>query len=391
MKANDQEDLEKGIISDIFTNIDSVKYFGKERQIENKYSRIGRKTSDIFRWHWNHFRILSAGHSAILMIGTLLLILFPVMKLLKGQMTVGEMVFIYAVFGNLIHPLFSFDHGLRQFYKAMADFESLFKYHKIENDIKDAPDSKNLEIKHGEIEFKDVSFKYKKRYVLKKFSLKIPKNKKVAFVGSSGAGKSTIVRLLYRLFDLTDGELLIDGINIKDVKQESLRGSLSIVPQECVLFDDTLYNNISFSNKKASRKEVLKAMKFAQLDKTVRELPEKENTLVGERGVKLSGGEKQRVSIARAILADKKILVLDEATSALDSETEHEIQRDLEKLMQGRTSIIIAHRLSTIMRADVIVVLDKGKIAQMGNHKQLIRKEGIYKKLWNLQKGGYIK
>jgi len=391
MKANNQEDYEKGIIADIFTNIDSIKYFGKEKQIERKYNRIGRKTSDIFRWHWNHFRVLSAGHTAILMIGTLLLMLFPILKLIKGEMSVGDLVFIYAVFGNLIHPLFSFDHGLRQFYKAMADFESLFTYQKIENEIKDAPKAKNLEIERGKIEFKDVSFKYKKRYVLKKFNLVIPKNKNVAFVGSSGAGKSTIVRLLYRLFDLTDGQILIDDININDVKQESLRGALSIVPQECILFDDTLYNNIAFSNKKASRKDVLKAMKFAQLDKTIKELPEKENTIVGERGVKLSGGEKQRVSIARAILADKKILVLDEATSALDSETEHEIQRDLERLMKGRTSIIIAHRLSTIMRADVIVVLDRGKIAQIGTHRELIRKEGIYKKLWNLQKGGYIK
>lgn len=391
IKANNQEDLEKGIVSDIFTNIDSIKFFGKEQKIQKKYERISRKTSDIFQWHWNHFRILSAGHSAILLTGTMLIILFPLLKLLDGQITVGELVFIYTVFGNLFHPLFSFDHGLREFYKSMADFESLFTYYKQENEIKDLPNAKPLKIKDGEIEFKDVSFKYKNKYVLKNFNLIIPKNKKVAFVGSSGAGKSTIVRLLYRLFDLDKGQILIDGKDISHVKQESLRGSLSIVPQECVLFDDTLYKNVAFSNTKATSTEIRKAMKSAQLDKTVANLPDKEKTIVGERGVKLSGGEKQRVSIARAILANKKILVLDEATSALDSETEHEIQKDLEKLMVGRTSIIIAHRLSTIMRADTIVVLDKGKIAQMGTHSQLILQEGIYKKLWNLQKGGYIK
>jgi len=184
---------------------------------------------------------------------------------------------------------------------------------------------------------------------------------------------------------------LINNKDIRDVKQESLRNEMSMVPQECILFDDTVYNNIAFSNPKASRREVMKAIKFAQLDKIIKEFPDKENTIVGERGVKLSGGEKQRVNIARAILADKKILVLDEATSSLDSQTEHEIQRDLKKLMEGRTSIIIAHRLSTIMNADKIIVMKKGKIVQMGEHKELIKQPGEYQHLWNLQKGGYIK
>jgi len=184
---------------------------------------------------------------------------------------------------------------------------------------------------------------------------------------------------------------LIDGRNIKSFKQESLRSELSVVPQECVLFDDTIYNNISFSNPKTPRKKVLQAIKFAQLNKIIKIFPKKENTVVGERGVKLSGGEKQRVSIARAILANKKVLVLDEATSSLDSKTEYEIQKDLQKLMKGRTSIIIAHRLSTIMKADKIIVMKQGKIVQKGTHKQLINQRGEYKKLWNLQKGGYIK
>jgi len=187
------------------------------------------------------------------------------------------------------------------------------------------------------------------------------------------------------------GGIFIDGENIRNFKQESLRSELSIVPQECVLFDDTIFNNIRFSKPTASRQEVMNAIKFAQLDRIIKLFQNNENTIVGERGVKLSGGEKQRVSIARAILANKKILVLDEATSSLDSETEYEIQKDLKKLLEGRTSIIIAHRLSTIMNADKIVVLKAGKIDQIGKHNDLIRQPGEYKRLWNLQKGGYIK
>jgi len=261
----------------------------------------------------------------------------------------------------------------------------------VQKQIVDKPNSKNLEIKDGTVEFKNIDFSYGKRKIFKNFSLKIPKNKKIALVGHSGCGKTTLVKLLYRMYDVNHGAILIDGKDIRDVKQESLRNEMSMVPQECTLFDDTIYNNVAFSKPKATREEVLKAMRFAQLDKIIKEFPNKEKTIVGERGVRLSGGEKQRVSIARAILADKKILVLDEATSSLDSETEHEIQKDLEKLMEGRTSMIIAHRLSTIMHADMIVVMEKGQIVQMGTHNELISQEGEYNHLWNLQKGGYIK
>ncbi len=391
MAANNAEDSEKAVISDIFTNVDSVKYFGKERQTQKKYEKYGKRTSSAFFYHWNFFRWLGAGHTLILGFGLLFLMWFPVMKLLDGTMTIATVVFIFTVYGNIIGPLFGFDHGLRGFYRSMADLESLFEYHKVENEIKDSPNAKPLKIRKGKIEFNDVTFRYKKRYVLRNFSLVIPENKKVAFVGPSGAGKTTIVKLLYRMYDLDKGSITIDGEDIKDVKQESLRSELSIVPQECVLFDDTLKNNIAFSNPRASEKEVFKAMKFAQLDKVVKNFPLKEGTIVGERGVKLSGGEKQRVSIARAILADKKVLVLDEATSALDSETEHEIQQDLARLMKGRTSIIIAHRLSTIMHADIIVVMEKGRVVQKGTHEELINQDGLYKHLWNLQRGGYIK
>ncbi len=389
--ANKTEDKEKGNISDIFTNIDSVKYFGKENRIKSIFAKLTNLTRDAFVRTWDYFRWLDAGQTLILALGTFFVVYFPLMEFLDKKITIGTLVFIYTIYGNIFWPLFSFVHGIRNFYRAMADFQGLFEYGKIENDIKDKPNAEILKINQGEVEFKNVDFSYGKRKLFEDFNLKIPKNKKVALVGHSGCGKTTLVKLLYRFYDVNSGEIIIDNKNIKEFKQESLRGEMSIVPQEAVLFDDTVYNNIAFSDPKASKKEVLKAIKFAQLDKIIQEFPKKEKTIVGERGVKLSGGERQRVSIARAILANKKILVLDEATSSLDSETEYEIQADLERLMQGKTSIIIAHRLSTIMKADKIVVLDKGKVVQQGTHKQLISQPGQYRKLWNLQKGGYIK
>lgn len=389
--ANKKEDIEKGNMADFFTNIDSVKYFGKENRIKSIYAKLTDITRRAFLRSWDYFRWLDAGQSFILALGTFFIVYFPLMEFLDGNMTIGTLVFIYTIYGNIFWPLFSFVHGVKNFYRSMADFQALFQYGKIENDIKDKPGAKNLEIKEGNIEFKNMEFSYGKRRLFKNFNLKVPKNKKVALVGHSGCGKSTLVKLLYRFYDVNSGEIKIDDENINEFKQESLRSEMSIVPQEAVLFDDTVYNNVAFSNPKADKIQVAKAMKFAQLDKIIKEFPKQEKTIVGERGVKLSGGEKQRVSIARAILANKKILVLDEATSSLDSETEHEIQADLEKLMQGRTSIIIAHRLSTIMKADKIIVMDKGKIVQQGTHKQLIRQKGQYRKLWELQKGGYIK
>ncbi|MFH1072899.1 MAG: ABC transporter ATP-binding protein [Nanoarchaeota archaeon] len=391
LAANNAEDTEKANIGDIFTNIDSIKYFAKEEAIKHRYGKLTDKTRRSMVKNWNYFRWLDAGHVIILGVGTLLLLYFPLMKFLNGSLSLGSLVFIYTVYGNLTSPLFGFVHGIRNFYRAMADFESLFQYAKIENEVKDKPHARELRISQGVIEFRDVDFTYNERKIISGFSLKIGQHKKVAIVGPSGGGKSTLVKLLYRLYDLDKGQILIDGNDITAVRQHSLRSELSIVPQECILFDETIAENIRFSKPTASMQEIRKAMRFAQLDKVVRDFPNKEHTIVGERGVKLSGGEKQRVSIARAILADKKVLILDEATSSLDSETENEIQRDLEKLMKGRTTIIIAHRLSTIMKADVIVVVDKGRIIQQGTHAELIKQEGIYQKLWTLQKGGYLK
>ncbi len=281
--------------------------------------------------------------------------------------------------------MFGFVNGIRNFSRSMADFQELFEYGKVQNEIIDKPDAKKINIKNGEIEFKNILFKYGKRKIFENFRLKINPNEKVALVGHSGSGKTTLIKLLYRLYDVDSGNIFIDNIDIRDFKQESLRSELSIVPQECVLFDDTIFNNVKFSKPNATRREVMKAIKFAQLDKVISLFPHKENTIVGERGVKLSGGEKQRVSVARAILADKKVLILDEATSSLDSETEHEIQKDLVKLLEGRTAIMIAHRLSTIMNADKIIVLKDGKMIEEGIHSELIKKKGMYYKLWSYQ------
>jgi ABC-type multidrug transport system fused ATPase/permease subunit len=389
--ANTAEDTEKGSISDIFTNIDSIKYFGKEKIIKDKYYNLSEETKKAYLKNWNYYRWMSAGQDLILSLGSFFIVYFSLVKFLDNQLSLGTLAFIYTAYLGLIGEMFGFVSGIRGFYRSMADFQDLFEYGKIQKEIKDKLNAKEFKIKEGQVEFKNIDFNYGKRKIFENFNLKINKNKKIALVGHSGSGKTTLIKLLYRFYDIDNGQILIDNTDIMDIKQESLREEMSIVPQECILFDDTIFNNIAFSSPKAAKEQVMSAIKFAQLDKIIGKFPDKEKTIVGERGVKLSGGEKQRVSIARAILADKKILVLDEATSSLDSETEHEIQADLEKLMQNRTSIIIAHRLSTIMNADKIIVMKNGKIIQEGTHAQLISKKGEYNHLWNLQRGGYIK
>jgi len=389
--ANTAEHKEKGNMSDFFTNIDSIKYYGKENIINKRFEDLTAETRNAYLKNWDYFRIMRVGQALILGVGTLILIYAVMLKFIAGNITLGTVTLIYTAFSTLLLYMFAFVSGLRNFYRAMADFQELFDYTKFTNEIIDKSNAANIEIKKGTIEFKEIDFKYGKRQIFKDFNLKIKENEKIALVGHSGCGKTTLIKLLNRFYDVNNGEVLIDDKNIKDFKQESLRGETGIVPQECILFDDTLYNNIKFADPQATKEDVMNAIKFAQLDKIINHFPEREKTIVGERGVRLSGGEKQRVSIARAILANKKILVLDEATSSLDSETESEIQKDLEKLLKGRTSIIIAHRLSTIMNADRIIVMKHGKIVQEGKHSQLINQQGEYKKLWNLQKGGYIK
>ena len=393
--ANYREDILKQNLSDVFLNIETVKYFAKEKRTFSYFSNLSKILREARIFHWNYYS-WSAGIETMILglgIGTIFYLSFN--SFLDGRLTLGTITLIYAAVWKLIPLLFGLLHGYREYIRSIVDVDALFAMFKEENEVKDKENAKSLNVKQGEIEFRNVSFAYpkssrgnKREAVLKDFSLKIKKNSKVALVGPSGGGKTTVIKLLYRLFDIDEGKIIIDEQNISDVSQKSLRENLSIVPQEPLLFDNTIYFNISYANPKATRKEVWKAIKFAQLDRFINQLPDKEKTIVGERGVKLSGGEKQRVSIARAILADRKILVLDEATSSLDSETEMEIQKDLSKLMKDRTSFIIAHRLSTIMKADVIVVIDKGKIVEVGSHNSLRKKQGgLYKRLWGLQQG----
>jgi ATP-binding cassette subfamily B protein len=388
---NKARDSESGFISDSLTNVESIKYFGSEKRIQNKYQKYIEKSRKTSKKYWDTFSKMSLGQQFIIGIGLIAMIYFPILEFLEGKITLGTVVFIYSLYGMISSNLFRFMWGIRNFYRSMGDMEDLFQYGEIKNEIKDKCHAKNLKIKKGFIEFKNVTFGFEeKNKLFNNFNLKIKPNEKIALVGHSGSGKTTIVKLLNRLYDVNEGSIKIDGKDIREFKQESLRSETGIVPQEPILFDDTIYNNIKFAKPRAKRKEIMEAIKLAQLEKIIKNLPKKENTVVGERGIKLSGGEKQRVSIARAILANKKILILDEATSALDSQTEHDIQKALEVLLEGRTSIIIAHRLSTIMDADRIIVLDKGKIVEEGNHKELIRKKGYYYKLWNLQSGGYL-
>ncbi len=392
LEYNKKEDWEKANISDVFTNIDSIKYFGKEKFIESRYKKLSEDTKKIELKLWNYFSWMSGGQTLILAVGTFLVVFFSLRNFFSHTISLGTLTYVYTIYLSLTGGMYNLIQGVRGFYRSMADFQDLFQYNKVEKEIIDKSDAKELKVLKGEVFFDGITFRYKEKslFGLKDFTLKIKPGEKVAIVGHSGSGKTTLIKLLYRLYDIDSGRIEIDGEDIRNVQQESLRSELSIVPQECVLFDDTIFNNIKFSNPYASRKQVIDAIQFAQLDRFVNSLPKKENTIVGERGVKLSGGEKQRVSIARAILANKKILVLDEATSSLDSETEHEIQKNLHRLLEGRTAIMIAHRLSTIMSADRIVVMKGGKIIQEGGHNQLINKEGEYRKLWNLQKGGYI-
>ncbi len=391
LAENNADDAEKGFIGDVFTNVDAIKYYGKEKAIGSRYESKAGATRDAQRTHWDIGRYTWVGQNTIIGLGTFLIVFFPMQDLIAGSISIGSVVFLFTTYGNLTNPLHGFVRGVRNFYRAMADFESLFRYGKISQTVKDDKAAKPIVIGNGTVEFRNVSFSYNsKREIVHDFNLNIRPGEKIALVGHSGSGKTTVIKLLYRFYDVNKGEILIDGSDIRTVSQESLRSEMSIVPQECVLFDDTIYNNVAFSKPEASREEVMQALKFAQIDKIIEEFPDKEQTIVGERGVKLSGGEKQRVSIARAILANRKIIVLDEATSSLDSVTESEIQRDLAELLSGRTSIIIAHRLSTIMRADRLIVLHRGKIVEEGTHAELVEKNGHYRKLWELQRNGYI-
>ncbi|MBD3330346.1 ATP-binding cassette domain-containing protein, partial [Candidatus Peregrinibacteria bacterium] len=311
----------------------------------------------------------------------------------KDIIGIGGFFIIQAYVLEMFHNLFMFGRALRDIYEKIANAEEMTLILQKPHEVKDKSNAKAIKVTSGSVEFKNVNFSYKAKEesVIENFNLKIKPGEKVALIGPSGGGKSTFVKLLLRLYDIQEGEIIIDGQNIADITQDSLRREVTLVPQEPILFHRTLKENIKYGNRSASNKEIIAASKMAHCHEFIEALSEKYNTLVGERGIKLSGGQRQRVAIARAILSNAKILILDEATSSLDSESEVLIQKALQNLIKNKTTFIIAHRLSTIMSADRIIVLDQGKIIEQGTHADLINKKGsLYNKLWHLQIVGYM-
>jgi ATP-binding cassette subfamily B protein len=331
--------------------------------------------------------VLNAGQAVIFTIGLAAVMVMCAFEIKSGSKTVGDFVLINAMMIQLYQPLNFMGMVYREIKQAITDIEIMFSILTREPEIKDATNAPQLKVKSGTIRFENVKFSYEAaRPILKGISFEVPAGKTVAVVGPSGAGKSTISRLLFRFYDLSGGRILIDDQDIAKVTQKSLRLGIGMVPQDTVLFNDTIRYNIRYGRWEATDAEVEEAARLAQIDPLIRIAPKGYETEVGERGLKLSGGEKQRVAIARTILKGPPILVLDEATSALDSHTEKEIQDALERVSRNRTTLVIAHRLSTIVGADEIIVLDGGEIVERGTHYALLAKNGLYASMWNRQR-----
>ena len=331
--------------------------------------------------------VLNAGQAVIFTIGLTIAMVMCAYGVRNGVHTVGDFVMINAMMIQLYMPLNLMGMLYREIKQAAIDIETMFGILARPAEIKDAPDAKPLDVTAGAIRFEDVCFAYEPaRPILQGLSFEVPAGRTVAIVGPSGAGKSTISRLLFRFYDVTGGRIAIDGQDIRDVTQKSLRNSIGMVPQDTVLFNDTVRYNIRYGRWDATDEQVEEAARLAQIDAFIRATPRGYETEVGERGLKLSGGEKQRVAIARTILKAPPILLLDEATSALDSHTEKDIQDALERVSQNRTTLVIAHRLSTIVGADEIIVLDQGRIVERGTHPALLVQGGLYASMWSRQR-----
>ncbi len=371
---------------DSLLNFETVKYFGNELHEAERYDAAMARYEGAAVKTWVSLAILNAGQAVIFSIGLTVVMAMSIMAVLGGHATVGSLVLINSLMIQLYMPLNFIGSSYREIKQGLIDVEGMFSILREHTEIADTPGAAPLQAGKGDIVFDNVSFAYDaSRPILKGISLHVPAGKTVAIVGPSGAGKSTISRLLFRFYDVTGGRILIDGQNIADVQQESLRSAIGMVPQDTVLFNDTVRYNIRYGRPNATDAEVERAAKMAQIHSFVMSLPKQYESLVGERGLKLSGGEKQRVSIARTILKSPPILILDEATSALDSLTEQDIQTALRNVSKNRTTLVIAHRLSTVVEADEIVVLDKGQIVERGAHAKLLRMKGLYATMWNRQ------
>ena len=394
IKAAETNSKITGMLSDAVSNHGSIQFFSgfkdESRRIDGEVTPF--KRLNIFRWD---FAAYIDAVQALLSIGIEFVVFYFGVKYLGlGLISLGTFVLIQSYILNIGSSLWSFSRVVRDIHQGVADAKEMVEILHLPHEIMDIAGAKTLEIKSGNIEFKNVSFAFgkygdKDKHVFKNLNLFIKAGEKVALIGSSGAGKSTLVKLLLRLHDIREGEILVDGQNIKGVTQESLRKNISLVPQDPVLFHRTLMDNIRYGKRESTDEQVIEAAKLAHCDIFIKEFPHKYETYVGERGVKLSGGERQRVAIARAILKSAPILVLDEATSSLDSHSEALIQDALATLMKNKTTLVIAHRLSTIRKMDRIIVLGKDGVLEEGSHDGLIQANGAYAKLWNLQAGGF--
>jgi ATP-binding cassette subfamily B protein len=372
---------------DSLINYETVKYFNNEEYELRRYDDSMQQWEKAAVRSTTSLAFLNSVQGLVIAAGVTAMMFMASDEVVKGEMTVGDLVMVNAFLLQLFIPLNFLGFVYREIRHSLADMERMFDLLKAPEEVRDKDGAVDLDLQEASVSFSNVGFSYDgEREVLKDVSFAIPAGKTVAVVGHSGAGKSTLSRLIYRFYDVTEGAISIDGQDIRDVTQQSLRRAIGVVPQDTVLFNDTIYYNIAYGCPDADRDEIIRAAKHAHIDSFINTLPKGYDTMVGERGLKLSGGEKQRVAIARTILKNPAILVFDEATSALDSATEKNIQAELDAISANTTTLIIAHRLSTVQHADLILVMEQGRVIERGKHLELLRQDGIYSQMWRLQK-----